>query len=83
MKELCERLIEVCRKIGIEVVKTLDADEYRAFLEERKLIVDAQLKAAEEAKAAKLARTALATEEGAAAAAAAGTTTPAPGQKKK
>lgn len=56
MKHLCEMLIDECRKLGIQVVHSLDEEEYLEFLKQRKIVVDEQIKAAEEAKAAKLLR---------------------------
>uniref|UniRef100_A0A915I2K6 Large ribosomal subunit protein uL11m n=1 Tax=Romanomermis culicivorax TaxID=13658 RepID=A0A915I2K6_ROMCU len=61
LRHICETLLEECRKLGIQVVHRLDPVEYREFLEQRKIVVDEQIKAAEEAKAAKLLRMAEAT----------------------
>ncbi|KAL4002281.1 Ribosomal protein L11 N-terminal domain family protein [Acanthocheilonema viteae] len=57
LKMICEQLIKTARTIGLKIVREdLDPVEYRKFLEERKLIVDEQLKRIEEEKAAKILR---------------------------
>lgn len=56
LKQLCEMLLGECRHLGLKVVHELDKNEYLEFLKERKIFVDEQIKAAEEAKAAKLNR---------------------------
>uniref|UniRef100_A0A915BJB8 39S ribosomal protein L11, mitochondrial n=1 Tax=Parascaris univalens TaxID=6257 RepID=A0A915BJB8_PARUN len=56
--DICRMIIKSCRTMGIEVVREdLNPDEYRAFLEKRKEIVDGQLKELAEKKAAKMLRT--------------------------
>uniref|UniRef100_A0A0N5AFQ5 Large ribosomal subunit protein uL11m n=1 Tax=Syphacia muris TaxID=451379 RepID=A0A0N5AFQ5_9BILA len=58
LKEICEMVVKQCHSMGIEVVKQdLDPVEYKKFLEDRKVVVDAQLKALAEKKAAKALRT--------------------------
>ncbi|EFO22846.2 ribosomal protein L11 domain-containing protein [Loa loa] len=58
LKLICEQLIKTAHTIGLKVVrKDLDPVEYRKFLEERKLVVDKELKTIEEDKAAKVLRT--------------------------
>lgn len=42
---------------GIEVVKELDAEEYAEFIEERKVVVEQQLKELQEKKEARMLRT--------------------------
>ncbi|XP_071532732.1 large ribosomal subunit protein uL11m isoform X2 [Panulirus ornatus] len=56
LKQICELMIGVAHSCGIEVVKELDPKEYGEFLEERKLIVEQQLKEIQEKKEAKLLR---------------------------
>ncbi|KAK7071923.1 54S ribosomal protein L11, mitochondrial [Halocaridina rubra] len=56
LKQICEMTIGVAHSCGIEVVKDLDPIEYRSFLEERKNIVEDQLKELQEKKEAKLLR---------------------------
>ncbi|XP_014215240.1 39S ribosomal protein L11, mitochondrial isoform X2 [Copidosoma floridanum] len=46
------------RTVGIEVVRHLDSEEYKQFLEERKLVVEQNLKELQEVKEAKMLRTA-------------------------
>ncbi|XP_055345869.1 39S ribosomal protein L11, mitochondrial-like [Paramacrobiotus metropolitanus] len=57
LKEICEDIIDQCRRMGVQVVRDLDAEEYGRFLEERKIVVAAQLKELEEKKQAKMLRT--------------------------
>uniref|UniRef100_A0A9J2PKE0 Large ribosomal subunit protein uL11m n=1 Tax=Ascaris lumbricoides TaxID=6252 RepID=A0A9J2PKE0_ASCLU len=58
LQDICRMIIKSCRTMGIEVVREdLNPDEYRAFLEKRKEIVDGQLKELAEKKAAKMLRT--------------------------
>ena len=49
-------MINVARTCGIEVVKSLDPAEYRAFLDERKNIVAEQERQFEEIRQARLLR---------------------------
>lgn len=55
--ELCNMLIGIAKSCGIEVVKTLDPNEYKEFLAERKVIEEQQKKALQEKKEAKMLRT--------------------------
>ncbi|VDM14641.1 unnamed protein product [Wuchereria bancrofti] len=58
LKLICEQLIKTAHTIGLKVVRgNLDPVEYRKFLEERKVVVDRELKKIEEEKAAKVLRT--------------------------
>ncbi|KHN86270.1 putative 39S ribosomal protein L11, mitochondrial [Toxocara canis] len=58
LQDICRMIIKTCRTMGIEVIREdLDPNEYRAFLEKRKKIVDEQLKELAEKKAAKVLRT--------------------------
>jgi large subunit ribosomal protein L11 len=57
MEQMCNRLVGVARSCGIEVVKDLTPEEYSAFLEERKGIVEQQKKELQEKKEAKMLRT--------------------------
>ncbi|XP_075222223.1 mitochondrial ribosomal protein L11 [Lycorma delicatula] len=57
LSHICAMLIGSARSIGIEVVRDLDPEEYRTFLEERKVIIEEQKKELQEKKEAKLLRT--------------------------
>ncbi|VDN04741.1 unnamed protein product [Thelazia callipaeda] len=58
LKLICEQLIKTARTIGLKVFREdLDPVKYREFLERRKQVVDAELKAIEDEKAAKILRT--------------------------
>eukprot|EP00088_Acartia_fossae_P042256 TRINITY_DN44323_c0_g1_i1.p1 TRINITY_DN44323_c0_g1~~TRINITY_DN44323_c0_g1_i1.p1 ORF type:complete len:203 (-),score=13.58 TRINITY_DN44323_c0_g1_i1:168-743(-) len=57
MEEICNDLIQTAYTIGIKVVDKIDPDEYQAFLEERKLIVEEQKAEIKAIKEAKLLRT--------------------------
>jgi len=59
MERICKSVIGVAHSCGIEVVRHLDADEYGAFLQERRKIVEQQEAELAEAKAAKLLRVAI------------------------
>jgi len=56
MERICKSIIGAAHTCGIEVVRDLDANEYGAFLEERRQIVEQQETELAEAKAAKLLR---------------------------
>ena len=56
IQEICRLIIGSAHSCGIEVVKTLDASDYEAFLHERDEIVKTQEAELLEAKAAKLLR---------------------------
>nr|CAG4635833.1 EOG090X0I63 [Artemia franciscana] len=57
LEKICQDVIDSARTIGIKVVKNLDAEEYREFLEQRKIVVEAQLQELKEKKEAKMLRT--------------------------
>ena len=57
LQVICQQVISSAHTCGIEVVHKLDAHEYAQFLEERKMIVDEQLKELLEKKEAKMLRT--------------------------
>jgi len=59
MERICRQIIGSAHSCGIDVVRDLDADEYGAFLEERRRIVEQQETELAEAKAAKLLRVAV------------------------
>lgn len=54
---MCEMLVGVARTCGIEIVDRLDAEEYRKYLDERKIVVDDQRRELQEAREAKMLRT--------------------------
>ena len=59
LQDVCMSVMSKARKAGIKVIKEdLDATEYKEFLDERKLIVENQLKDIAEKRSAKLMRTA-------------------------
>lgn len=57
MKQMCMSLLGTARTCGIEVVRDLDPVEYEKFLEERKLIIEEQMKELQEKREAKMLRT--------------------------
>lgn len=68
LEEICRQVIEVAHKMGVDVVRgPLEADDYAAFLERRRLELQQQAAALEAQRQARLLRTPAA---GAAAAAA-------------
>nr|CAG4641339.1 EOG090X0I63 [Eulimnadia texana] len=58
LEEICKQLIGCARSCGIQVVYSLDAEEYGKFLADRKSVVEAQLKELQEKKEARMLRTA-------------------------
>lgn len=58
LEDICKMIIGTAHSCGIKVVKSLDPEEYQAFLEERKIIVEEQKKELLEKREAKLLRTA-------------------------
>jgi large subunit ribosomal protein L11 len=58
LEQMCNMLIGICRSVGIQVVKTLEADNYQEFLDERKIVVENQKKELQEKREAKMLRTA-------------------------
>jgi len=59
MERICKGVIGAAHSCGIEVVRHLDPEEYGAFLQERRQIVEQQEAELAEAKAAKLLRVAV------------------------
>ncbi|KAM7360029.1 mitochondrial ribosomal protein L11 [Cochliomyia hominivorax] len=57
MQQMCEMLIGIARTCGIQVVRELKADEYAAFLEERRAVVEEQRRELQEKREAKMLRT--------------------------
>nr|SVE70788.1 EOG090X0I63 [Daphnia similis]SVE71418.1 EOG090X0I63 [Daphnia similis]SVE72051.1 EOG090X0I63 [Daphnia similis]SVE72678.1 EOG090X0I63 [Daphnia similis] len=58
LETICKQVISIARTCGIQVVSKLDAQEYREFLEQRKLIVEEELKDLQAKKEARMLRTA-------------------------
>ncbi|XP_014215239.1 39S ribosomal protein L11, mitochondrial isoform X1 [Copidosoma floridanum] len=58
LQQITQMLVGTARTVGIEVVRHLDSEEYKQFLEERKLVVEQNLKELQEVKEAKMLRTA-------------------------
>ncbi|XP_050703175.1 39S ribosomal protein L11, mitochondrial-like [Eriocheir sinensis] len=56
LKQICELVIGAAHSCGIEIVKDLDPKEYGEFLEERKSVIEEQLRELQEKKEAKLLR---------------------------
>lgn len=54
---MCEMLVGIARTCGIEIVDQLDPEEYQKHLDERKIVVDEQRQALQEAREAKMLRT--------------------------
>lgn len=50
-------LVGIARTCGVQIVRDLDANEYKEFLEERKLTVEAQRLELQEKREAKMLRT--------------------------
>lgn len=57
MKNTCELIVKQARRMGVEVVRELDAEEYAQFLDKRREIVKQQLQECADIKAAKVLRT--------------------------
>ena len=57
MQEICMAVIGTAHSCGIQVVRSLNDDDYEPFLDERKRIVENQELELQEARAAKLLRT--------------------------
>lgn len=58
LQDVCNKLVGIAKSCGIEVVKDdLDPVEYGKFLEERKIIIEAQKKELQEKREAKMLRT--------------------------
>jgi large subunit ribosomal protein L11 len=58
LEEVCRLLIDSAYSLGIRVVDSIDAEEYQQFLADRAQVVETQKKDLQEAKEAKLLRTA-------------------------
>ena len=58
LQEICRQLIDTAHSLGIKVVDSIDPEEYQKFLEGRIAVVEQQKKELQEAKEAKLLRTA-------------------------
>ena len=58
LQEICRQLIDTAHSLGIKVVDSIDPEEYKEFLEGRIAVVEQQKKELQEAKEAKLLRTA-------------------------
>ena len=54
---MCNMLVGISRTCGIEIVKSLEPEEYQIFLDERKIVVETQRKELQEAREAKMLRT--------------------------
>lgn len=54
---MCGMLVGVARTCGIQIVRELQVDEYKEFLETRKEIVETQKKELQEKREAKMLRT--------------------------
>lgn len=58
LPQITQMFVNIARTIGIKIVRDLDPEEYGQFLKEREVIVAEQKKALQEAKEAKMLRTA-------------------------
>lgn len=56
LQQMTTMLVGVARTCGVEIVRHLDAEEYRQFLEDRKVVIAEQKAAAEAAREAKMLR---------------------------
>lgn len=57
LEQMCGMLVGVARTCGIQIVRELQVDEYKEFLETRKEIVETQKKELQEKREAKMLRT--------------------------
>ncbi|XP_023305336.2 39S ribosomal protein L11, mitochondrial [Lucilia cuprina] len=57
MQQMCEMLVGIARTCGIQIVRELNAEDYAAFLEERRVVVEAQRRELQEKREAKMLRT--------------------------
>lgn len=55
-QQMTQMLVGVCRTLGVEVVRHLDAEEYAKFLAERKIVIAQQKAAMAEEREAKMLR---------------------------
>nr|SVE73927.1 EOG090X0I63 [Daphnia atkinsoni] len=58
LETICKQIVSCARTCGIEVVPKLDAEEYRQFLDQRKQLVEEELKDLQAKKEARMLRTA-------------------------
>ncbi len=58
LRSICRMVVGSAKSCGIEVVRDVDVEEYRQFLQERKEINERQMAELEEARQAKVLRTA-------------------------
>lgn len=56
-QQMCEMLVGIARTCGIKIVRELKAEDYAAFLEERRAVVEAQRRELQEKREAKMLRT--------------------------
>ncbi|XP_074662113.1 large ribosomal subunit protein uL11m-like [Tubulanus polymorphus] len=56
LENVCKKVIHAAHRCGIQVTRSLDAEEYRQFLEERKIVVQQQQEELAEQRAAKMLR---------------------------
>lgn len=54
---MCEMLVGIARTCGIQIVRTLNAEDYAGFLEERRYVVETQRRELQEKREAKMLRT--------------------------
>ena len=57
LEEICKKFVGIAHSCGIEIVKSLDPQDYQEFLKVREKIVEEQKKALQEKKEAKMLRT--------------------------
>lgn len=57
MEQMCEQLVGIARTCGIQVVKDLNEEEYKEFIEERQKVVEEQKRELQEKRDAKMLRT--------------------------
>lgn len=57
LQDICKDVLKYAYRCGVKVVRNLDAEEYRSFQEERRVVVQQQLAQLEEKRQAKLLRT--------------------------
>lgn len=57
LEQMCGMLVGVARTCGIQIVRELQVDEYKEFLETRKEVVETQKKELQEKREAKMLRT--------------------------
>lgn len=58
LEQICQMFVGISHTCGVQIVRDLDPVEYEEFLQERKVVVDEQQKQLQEAKEARLLRTA-------------------------